>query len=845
MSLPTGTHLGTYEILAKLGAGGMGEVYEARDLRLGRTVALKLLPPELATDPERLARLEREARAVAVLNHPNIVTLYAVEDAAGTPFLVMERVGGHPLSECIPAAGFDLRRLVETALPVADALAAAHAKGIVHRDLKPSNVMLDEEGRVKVLDFGVAKSIGPTSGMDADTVTGTAQGVIVGTVPYMAPEQLRGEVADARSDLFSFGAMLYEMATGARPFTGTTNVDVAAAVLREHPPGVETVRPDLPTPLAQLITRCLEKNPADRVQSALELKQQLAEIQHSHPGSGMDLRSAAAPDPRSAVASDLRSAVASAPAPPLPSLRRRRVILLASLAVAVSLAFAFLAWSVMTGRLRVERSPSARASQIRSLAVLPFENLMHDPQQDYFVEGLHEALITNLARLGGLRVVSRASVMRYKGKDVTPAQIARDLGVDALVAGSVLRAGERVRVNAQLLPGQGVENLWADSYDRDVRDVLALLDDVSRAIAGEIRVKVESRNPIGQVKPEAYEAYLRGRQAVQQVGGNAGARLAVLQAISHFEEATRLDPTFAAAWSSLGNMHLWRAFFRLAPEQPELTTAQECWARALRLDPEEGTAIGGQAYLALYYDRDYEKVRRLIARGGALDSHSENPRHTYADYLMLAGNLDESVEQTRLGRDADPTNSMAHLIFLNHLLFARRYEDVVAEARRAIKALPQLAPTAHRVSGQALWNLGRYDEAMAEYKAAYGPDDVSFKAFEAVFARSGPQAALRSRAEFLLHQADAPGSSGSRAADRGADVAVALAEPSGVTPLSVASACAAAGMADCAFKWLDVAYQAKNVQILHVAVDPAYDPVRTDPRYGELMRKLALPIQPQ
>jgi TolB-like protein/predicted Ser/Thr protein kinase len=454
MTLGDGGRLGPYEVLGPLGAGGMGEVYLARDTKLRREVALKVLPPEIEGDADRRARFEREARAVAALNHPNIVTVHAIEEHDGRQVIVMERVEGRPLSAVLGPGGLPLARVLEIAEAVADALAAAHEKGVVHRDLKPANVMLTEEGRVKVLDFGLAKQLAPLEALDstAPTETRTTEGQVVGTVPYMAPEQLRGERVDARADIFALGVMLYEMVTGARPFQGASSADLVSAILREEPAPLAVARPDLPPRFVRLVTRCLEKDARRRLQSALDLRHELRDLAD-------ELREA--PRTPAGPGGEARPPVAA----------RRRPWLWWALAGLAALAAVGL-WQLP--RLRSLAPGPGGTPGIRSIAVLPFDNLTHDPSQDYFVDGLHDALITELAKLGCFGVTSRNSVLRFKGKALPMKDVARELGVDALMEGSVLRTGSRLRITAQLIRGTTDEHLWAESYDRDIGDVLAL-----------------------------------------------------------------------------------------------------------------------------------------------------------------------------------------------------------------------------------------------------------------------------------------------------------------------------------------------------------------------------------
>jgi TolB-like protein/tetratricopeptide (TPR) repeat protein/predicted Ser/Thr protein kinase len=810
MPLADGGRLGPYEVLGPLGAGGMGEVYLARDTKLGREVALKVLPPQTADDPDRRARFEREARAVAALNHPNIVTLHSIEEIDGRHVIVMERVTGRPLSAAIEKGGLPLARVLEIAEPVADALSAAHEKGLVHRDLKPANVMLSDEGRVKVLDFGLAKQFAPAEGLDSEarTETRTAEGQIVGTIPYMAPEQLRGERVDARSDIFSLGVMLYELAAGARPFRGTSSVDVLSAILREAPPPLDEVRPGLPPRFVRLVARCLEKDPRRRMHSAADLRHELRDL-----------------------ADELRGGPASVhgpgrvvPTPPATARRPRWQW--AAVAGFVALA-GVAAWQLP--RLRSPLAGPGGTAGIRSIAVLPFDNLTRDASQDYFVDGLHDALITELAKLGSFGVTSRNSVLRFKGKALQMKDVARELGVDALMEGSVLRTGNRMRITAQLIRGTTDEHLWAESYDRDVEDVLALLTDVSHAVAGQVQSRLAG-GALGapalalpqpavtpRVRPEAYEAYLRGRQVM--MASTVSPRM-FREALEHFRHAVALDPGLAPAWGHLAAGAAALAYFRLGPVSENVALARDAARRALAIDPREGSAYGARGFVALYVDWDFAAARADVERAVTLSPHDMIVRHSYSDYLMVTGRLDESLEQARLGRDANPTSAVAQMVVFFHTAVTRRPDDLRKEGRLTLERFPQLGASVHSNLGDMLWRAGKHEEALVEYRLAM--DGETFKAFEAAFRRAGPRAALLAYAESLV--------AGGRASGRPPN------------PINVAGCYAEAGDADRAFALLDEAFEARSPQLLHVVVDPAFDGVRNDPRFDRLLRRIGVPL---
>ncbi|HEY7474236.1 MAG TPA: protein kinase [Vicinamibacterales bacterium] len=457
MALAPGTRLSHYEILGSLGAGGMGEVYRAEDTTLGRQVALKVLPAALASDPERIERFRREARAIAALNHPHIVTIHSVEQADGVQFLTMELVEGQSLDKCVPAGGLPIARLLEIAMPLADALAAAHDKGIVHRDLKPANVMVTSDGRVKVLDFGLAKISGstPSHEEELETIARTSEGVVLGTMPYMSPEQVEGRPVDHRSDIFSLGIVLHEMATGSRPFKGSNPATVLSAILRDTPASVCEERRDAPQPLGRLIARCLEKERERRIQTARDVRNELDTLKRAaDTGSGA-------------------------------------------------------------------RRPAGGGPERHSIVVLPFANLSPDADNEYFSDGLTEEIIADLSKVRALSVISRTSAMQLKGAKKDVRTIGRELGVQYVLNGSVRKAGPSLRITAQLVDAASDAQLWSEKYSGTVDDVFDVQERVSREIVKALDITLTSdeqrrlgERPIADVR--AFELFLQARQELRR-----------------------------------------------------------------------------------------------------------------------------------------------------------------------------------------------------------------------------------------------------------------------------------------------------------------------------------------
>jgi serine/threonine protein kinase/tetratricopeptide (TPR) repeat protein len=571
MPLASGTRLAVYEIQAPIGAGGMGEVYRATDTKLGRGVAVKILPTEMAQDPDRLARFHREARAVATLNHPNVVTLYSVEECDGVNFLTMELIEGQPLDRMISASGLPVERIVEIAGAVAEGLAAAHEKGIVHRDLKPANVMVTAEGRVKVLDFGLAKDVSPETSNDATMTSAgrTQAGIVMGTPAYMSPEQVSGRALDCRTDIFSLGVMLHEMATGRRPFEGTSSAELVSSILRDHPPLVTDVRSDLPRDLARIIRRCLEKDPRHRLQTARDVSNELRDLarlaSHTAPTPSSTSRSAAAPD-----------------------------------------------------------SGAARAEEGFWVAVLPFKYSGGDSDLTALGEGLTEDIVTGLSRFSYLKVIARSSTVRYAREAADVRTAANELGARYVMEGSLRQSGSKIRIAAQLVDANSGADLWAETYDRAFRPdaVFELLDDVVPRIVSTVAdtqgilphtmtEALRNRDP-EQLSP--YEAVLRSFAHFQRLNApeHAAARAAL-------EKAVLQPPDRGDCWAMLSMLYReeYTHGFNLQPDP--IGRALAAARRAVDAAPANHLAYHALAS-ALFFRRELGAFRAAAERALALNS---------------------------------------------------------------------------------------------------------------------------------------------------------------------------------------------------------------------------------
>ncbi|MEO5720498.1 MAG: protein kinase [Chthoniobacterales bacterium] len=627
-----GDRLGHYQIESVLGLGGMGVVYLARDEKLGRQVGLKLLPPSLVADEAQLERLQREARTASALNHPNIVTIHEIGEVNGTHYIATEYIEGITLRERLAQGSIPPNESLEIARQFVSALSVAHEAGIVHRDIKPENIMLRRDGLVKVLDFGIAK-LAPSSA--AESLLKTREGAVLGTVAYMSPEQARGLEVDARTDIWSAGVVLYEMLTGHQPFSGATPTDVIIALAERSPP---TIRE---TQYGKMLGRALAKKREERYQSAKDLLADLRNHRDTPRGS-----------------------------PPSRKRRRLTVALLVALIIA-----SFVSWFFLR-----RASPDRTQHAIKSLAVLPLANLSGDAAQDYFADGMTEALITDLAKVDALRVISRASVMQYKGTRKPLREIGDELKVDGVLTGSVARSGERMRVAVQLTQAATDENIWAQSYERDLRDALTLQREVARNIVSEIRIKLSPQDEVrfgrvGSVNPEAYDQYLRGQFYLHRQD-----RAENEAAIAALERAVALDSTFAAAHASLAQAYVWKLFL-FAPEEQQLAEkAFVATEKALALDPNlaEAYLARGRLLWTPANRFPHEKAIREYRRALALNPGLDEARNQLALVYNHIGAFDEAFEELHRAVATNPSNTLAQFRIGQTLLFQGKYEELSA-----------------------------------------------------------------------------------------------------------------------------------------------------------------------
>ena len=796
LRLVRGMRLGDYEIQSLLGAGGMGEVYRARDSRLRRDVAIKVLPAFVASDPERLRRFEQEATAAAALNHPNILAVYQMGIYDGTPYLVSELLEGETLREQMKRGPMAVHRVMDYSIQIARGLAVAHEKGIVHRDLKPENLVVTRDGRVKILDFGLAKLMHPQPGSEhsASTFGGeTEPGVVMGTVGYMAPEQVRGQPADHRADIFALGAILYEMLAGKRAFQKPTSPETMTAILNEDPPEISQVASNLPPALQRVVHRCLEKNPEQRFQSASDLAFGLETL------------------------SDPRGSAHLAPAAKAETGGRKRLILSAGIAAALLLGL-LLAFNVASLRDRV--SGHAAAPHIESLAVLPLENFSQDPSQDYFADGMTEVLIADLSQIGKLRVISRTSVMRFKQAKKPLPEIARELNVDAVVEGSVLSSGGRVRITAQLIYAPTDRHLWAKSYERSLSDVLLLQSEVARAIADEIRITLTPQEELQlggarRVNPEANDAYLRGKYYWGKRTPDD-----LKKAFEYFKQALGKDPRYAPAYLGIAEYYSVLPFYTGSAPDEVFPKAKQAVSKALELDDTLAEAHGADAYTKAYYDWDWAGAEEEFKRSLALDPNNATVHHRYSRFLASLGRIDEALAEIKRARELDPLSLVAKANVGVVYYFGRRYDQAIDELKRLLETQPDFS-VAHWGLGLAYEQKRMYWQAIEEFEKA------------AALEKDDPNSIAS-----LGHAYAVTGNKG--AALKTIDELNVLAKHGDVSPYQLAVVYVGLGEKDRAFESLEKAKVERSTLLTYLKMDPRFDSLRSDPRFQDLLRGMGL-----
>ena len=832
MSLTTGTRLGRYEIRSQLGEGGMGEVYLAEDTQLDRKVALKILPAEVATNQERMARFVREAKAAAALNHPNIAHIYEIGEVDRQHFIAMEFVDGTTLRDKIHREQTELRKLLRYLQQVAEGLAKAHAAGIVHRDLKPDNIMVTRDGHAKILDFGLAKLIeqhpasksaeGSSEVATAVMPQHSTPGTVMGTVGYMSPEQAQAKTVDQRSDIFSFGCILYEAATGRKPFAGDSIIDTLHKIIYEPAPAITDFNPSASPDLQRVIRKCLAKEPEKRYQTIRDTANDLEELIEEMKGVS-DIERSVAPSV-SATTSAIRttddvlaaeSTVSVSQQPPSSAEYIVSGIKQHKLGAVITLLV------LIVGAVGLGLYLHARTTEvaIESIAVLPFENQNHDSNTDYLADGVTESIISSLSQLSQLRVMARSTVFRYKGKDVDPQKVGYDLGVRAVLTGRLIQQGDNLTIRTELVNVSDGTELWGEQYNRKMSDLVTVQQEIARDISERLRLRLtgEQRQQLNKgstSNTEAYQLYLKGRYHLNRQTEDGYKR-----SIDYFQQAIAMDPNYAQAYAGIADAYIVATDWYL-PNREAMPKAKAAATRALEIDDTLAEGHVSLGTVRVFYDWNWSETDKEYRRAIKLNPNYADAHQWYSFYLgVVRGQYSEAIAEAKQALQLDPLSLNANQVLADALFTARQYDQAIEQCRKTIE-LDQNFWWAHESLGALYERRGQFQEAIAELQKARQLDNNPL-----ILAKLGRAYAL----------------SGKRAeAQKLIDELKELSKQRYVSSAIVAEIYAALGERDQTFEWLEKGYEERSIGMLFLKTDPLWDGFRSDPRFANLVRRVGL-----
>jgi eukaryotic-like serine/threonine-protein kinase len=802
-----GKTISHYRILEKLGGGGMGVVYKAEDLRLGRNVSLKFLPDELSKDPLAIERFQREARAASSLNHPHICTIYDVDQYEGQNFIVMEFLEGQTLKHRIAGRPMDLERVPEFGFQMADALEAAHAKAIIHRDIKPANIFVTDRGQVKLLDFGLAKLLperkSPGRGKQKSDAFGattqdahlTSDGVAMGTVSYMSPEQVRGEELDERTDLFSLGLVLYEMSTGQRAFSGNTSGVIFDAILNRAPAPPVRLNPAIPVQLEHIIGKALEKDRELRYRTAADMRADLQRLKR---------------DTDSSRALPYSSRQVS---------RQKLRRLWPHFVWAGILAMLALLFGFNVGNLRDRVFGGTSSGRIDSIAVLPFANLSNDPKTEYLSDGLTESLINSLSQLPNLAVMSRNTVFRYKGQTTDPKQIGHDLNVRAILTGRLIQSGDELLISVNLEDVQNSRQLWGEQYNRKLSNLVSVQEEIASDIYGRLRPrlageekKLLAKRPTENV--EAYQLYLQGL-----FYWNKWTQADFTKAADYFTQAVQKDPRYALSYAGLADTYSQQGDAGYLPPSEAWPKAKAAAMQALAIDDSLAEAHTSLGLVKEHFEWDWTGAETEFKRAIELNPNSATVHHWYGDYLANMGRFEEGMHETKRAQELDPLSLIINTTLGWQYYLAGQNDRAIEQLRKVLDMDPKFS-LARRTLEEVYAQMGKHKEAVAEREKVLslsGSPELA-ASIEEDFSKSGYKGVLQSWLDGLTE----------------------IAKHDYVSSYSIAEAYMRMGEKEKAFTWLQKAYEDRDSGLVSLAVEPMFAGVRGDPRFRDLLRRMKL-----
>lgn len=824
-----GTTFSRYRIVSKIGAGGMGDVYLAEDTQLDRKVALKILAGDLAVDSDRMVRFIQEAKAASALNHPNIITIYEIGESGDRHFIAMEFIEGETLHARLRQGPMTANSVLDAGIQIASALQAAHEAKIVHRDIKPENVMVRRDGLVKLLDFGIAKIVDPIAGprSSADNITTikagvTTPGMIIGTVAYMSPEQAKGELVDARTDIFSLGVVLYETLTGRKPFQGAGAMNLIVSIVSKNPEPISKLSPDTPPELEQIIAKLLKKDSSERYQTAKEVLADLKELQQQR--EFQNKLTVPAPPARkdtvlanSAMTGLIKPQTNSSAEYLIAEIKKRRFALaaVALLVLAAVTVFYFLV---------IRRSVGAGENlPISSIAVLPFQNKNADQETEYLSDGLAESLIFGLSQLPDLKVSPTSLVFRYKGKEIDPIAIGGELGVNAVMTGRVAQHGEDLAISVELVDVRTKKLLWGKQYDRKLVDLLSTQREIASEITQNLKLKLSGANERVtrhySANSEAYQLYLKGHYYASRYtkeGFNKG--------IEYFDQAVAKDPNFALAYSGLAFCYMNQTDWVFAPKE-SVPKARQALRQALRIDDSLAEAHTMNAMILLQYDWNWIEAEREFRRAIELNPNYSLGRSFLAWHLAAMGRFDESIAEDKRALELDPLSAAVNADLGWDLYLARRYDEGIDQLLKAVDLEPNYW-VSHLLLGRCYEQKGRLGEAVEQFEKAREIENSIPEVLAALghgYALSGRKAdALK-----IIHELQE------------------RSQKEFVPSFSMATIYLGLGMKEEALQHLEKSYSEGSFYMIHLKVEPILDPVRSEPRFINVLRKVGhVPISP-